>query len=79
VLSVLALPMAAATGQDTAEAQKARTELEKLQAKVPAEIKDSIDKLKAVADDAGKDLSKFNSEEFDKAIAPIDAWLQSHC
>ncbi len=35
VLSVLALPMAAATGQDTAEAEK--------------------------------------------AIAPIDAWLQSHC
>ena len=79
VLSVLALPMAAATGQDTAEAEKARTELEKLQAKVPAEIKESIDKLKAVADDAGKDLSTFNSEEFDKAIAPIDAWLQSHC
>jgi hypothetical protein len=79
VLSVLALPMAAATGQDTAEAEKARTELERLQAKVPAEIKESIDKLKSVADDAGKDLSKFNSEEFDKAIAPIDAWLQSHC
>jgi hypothetical protein len=71
--------MAAATGHDTAEAEKARAELEKLQAKVPADIKDSIDRLKSVADDAGNDLSKFNSEEFDKAIGPIDAWMQSHC
>lgn len=79
VLSVLVLPMAAAGGQNTAELEKARTELEKLQARVPVEIKDPIIKLKAISEAASRDLSSFNSEEFDKAIAPIDAWLQSHC
>ncbi|WP_426975818.1 hypothetical protein ACQCSU_13525 [Pseudarthrobacter sp. O4] len=50
-----------------------------MQGQVPAELKDSFDKLTSIADDAGQDYSKFNTEEFDKAIAPIDAWLQAHC
>jgi hypothetical protein len=78
VVSVLVLPMAAATGQGTAEAEKARAELEKLQAKVPDEIKEPIAKLKAIAEAAGQDFAKFNSQEFDQAIAPINAWLESH-
>lgn len=77
--SSLALPMAAATGKDTAEVEKARTELEKIKGQVPAELKEPFEKLKSIADDAGQDLSKFSSSEFDKAIAPIDGWLQAHC
>ncbi|WP_427134442.1 hypothetical protein [Pseudarthrobacter sp. S9] len=76
---MLALPMAAVTGNETAEVEKARAALATLQGQVPAELKDSIDKLKSITDDAGQDFSKFDSEDFDKAIAPIDSWLQSRC
>ncbi|AXJ09683.1 hypothetical protein [Arthrobacter sp. PM3] len=79
VLSVMALPIAAAAGQDAAVAERARSALEQLQDKVPPELKDPIDKLKSIAEAAGPDYTKFNAEEFDQAIAPIDAWLQSHC
>jgi hypothetical protein len=79
VLSVLVLPMAAATGKDTADVEKAKEALARMQGQVPAELKDSFDKLKSIADDAGQDFSRFNTEEFDQAIAPIDAWLQAHC
>lgn len=79
VLSVMTLPMAAAAGQDAAAAEKARSALEQLQDKVPAELKDPIDKLRSIAEAAGQDYTKFNASEFDQAIAPIDAWLQSHC
>lgn len=79
VLTVMALPMAAATGQDSAAAEKARSALEQLQDKVPAELDEPIGKLKSIAEAAGQDYSKFNTQEFDQAIAPIDAWLQSHC
>jgi hypothetical protein len=78
-LSMLALPMAAATGKDTAEVEKARTELEKIKGQVPAELKEPFERLKSIADDADQDLSKFSRSEFDKAIAPIDGWLQAHC
>ena len=79
VLSVLVLPMAAATGKDTADVEKAKEALAKMQGQVPAELKDSFDKLKSIADDAGQDFARFNSEEFDQSIAPIDAWLQANC
>ena len=79
VLSVLALPMAAAIGKDTADVEKAKEALAKMQGQVPPELKEPVDKLKSMADNAGQDFSKFDTEEFDKAIAPIDAWLQAHC
>lgn len=79
VLSVLVLPMAAAAGPDAADVENAKEALAKMQGQVPAELKESFDKLKSIADDAGQDFSRFNSEEFDKAIAPIDAWLQANC
>ncbi len=79
VLSVLVLPMAAAIGKDTADVEKAKEALAKMQGQVPPELKESVDKLKSIADNAGQDFSKFDTEEFDKAIAPIDAWLQAHC
>ncbi|MCB5275016.1 hypothetical protein BJG92_02557 [Arthrobacter sp. SO5] len=79
VLSVLVLPMAAATGKDTADVEKAKEALANMQGRVPAELKDSFDKLKSIAEDAGQDFSRFNTEEFDQPIAPIDAWLQANC
>ncbi|MET4093571.1 hypothetical protein [Arthrobacter sp. UYCu712] len=79
VLSVLVLPMAAAIGKDTADVEKAKEALAKMQGQVPAELKEPFDKLKSIADDAGRDFSKFNGNDFDKAIAPIDSWLQTHC
>ncbi len=50
-----------------------------MQGRAPAELKDSFGKLKSIAEDAGQDFSRFNTEEFDQAIAPIDAWLQANC
>lgn len=78
VVSALVLPVAAA-GKDTANVGKAKEALAKIQGRAPAELKDSFDKLKSIADDAGQDFSGFNSEEFDQAIVPIDAWLQANC
>lgn len=78
-VSLLALPKAAATGNDSAEAGQARADLEAIREKVPAELKVHFEKLKSVADNAGQDYSKFNRDEFDSALAPVAGWLEAHC
>jgi hypothetical protein len=78
-VSLLALPKAAAGSQDSAEAQKARTELEEVRGRVPAGLKEHFEKLKSIADHAGPDYSKFNRTEFDSALAPVAGWLEAHC
>jgi hypothetical protein len=78
-VSLLALPRAAATGKDSAEAETARTELEGIRGQAPADLKKHFEKLKAITDDAGQDYSKFNRSEFDSALAPIAGWLEAHC
>lgn len=78
-VSLVALPKAAAIGKDSAEAEQARTELEDIRGRVPADLKGHFEKLKSVADDAGQDYSKFNRDEFDSALAPVAAWLEAHC
>ncbi len=79
VLSALAVPMAAATGRDAADVAQAREALAGIQGQVPAELKEPFDKLKTIADDAGRDFSTFNTGEFDKTLAPIHSWLEDHC
>ena len=78
-VSLVALPKAAATGKDSAEAEQARAELEEIRGRVPADLKGHFEKLKSVTDDAGQDYSKFNRDEFDSALAPVAAWLEGHC
>lgn len=78
-VSLLALPKAAATGKDSAEAEQARVDLEGIRDRVPADLKAHFEKLKSIADNAGQDYSRFNRGEFDLALAPIAGWLEAHC
>lgn len=78
-VSLLALPKAAATGKDSAEAEQARVDLEGIRDRVPTDIKAHFEKLKFIADNAGQDYSQFNRGEFDLALAPIAGWLEAHC
>ncbi|MDD7834687.1 hypothetical protein [Paenarthrobacter sp. AB444] len=79
LLSVTILPMAAITGGDPAEVQKAKDELSKAQGKVPEELKPAFEKLRNFTESAGSDLTKYGDGQFEELMKPIPAWVEKNC
>ncbi|MFF2842195.1 hypothetical protein [Paenarthrobacter sp. NPDC057981] len=79
LLSVTILPMAAMTGGNPEDIQKAKDELSKAQGKVPEELKPAFEKLRNFTESAGSDLTKYGDGQFEELMKPIPAWVEKNC
>lgn len=79
MLSVTILPLAAMTGGNAEDIQKAKDELSKMQGKVPEELKPSFEKLRAFTESAGSDFSKYGDGQFEELMKPIQTWTEKNC
>ncbi|WP_281450550.1 hypothetical protein [Paenarthrobacter nitroguajacolicus] len=79
MLSVTILPLAAMTGGNPDDIQKAKDELSKMQGKVPEELKPSFEKLRTFTESAGSDFSKYGDGQFEELMKPIQDWTEKNC
>ncbi|MDQ0032012.1 hypothetical protein [Arthrobacter bambusae] len=72
------LPMTAAQGK-TAELEQYKTELSATADRVPDALKADFTNLKDTAIAGLKDQTVYSSGKFEKAMAPVTAWLSANC
>ncbi len=70
--------MAAAQGK-TAELEKAKADLAATADRVPATLKEDFARFKDTAIAGLTDQTVYSSGKFNKAMAPVNAWLKANC
>ncbi|KIC65776.1 hypothetical protein QWJ06_00500 [Kocuria rhizophila] len=65
--------------QDAGTLDQARASAHKMFAQLPSAVQPAFDQVERILDGAGEALEPSEAAKIQQALAPADAWLQSHC
>lgn len=79
MLSIAFAPLTYSYGGGRAEAKQAVSELPELRQKVPVGLRDDFARIEALFAASGGDYSKVDSNAFQRAMDPVEAWVSGNC
>lgn len=65
--------------QDAGALDEARASADQMFAQLPSAVQPAFDQVERILDGAGESLEPSEAAKIQQALAPADAWLQSHC
>lgn len=65
--------------QDAGALDEARASADQMFAQLPSAVQPAFDQVERILDGAGESLEPSEAAKIQQALAPAEAWLQSHC